>query len=118
MFRDEIGREFGLGCIHYARLSLGKTGCVGLAFGRAQMNLREEGRTHVILHIASNDDAHAGSSGSVAEEEDARLERSLECRRREGKNGLLTQAYADSALCAAAFPMRGSNCSDTVDTSD
>lgn len=61
----------------------------------------------MILHIASNDDAHAGSSGSVAEEEDARLERSLECRRREGKNELLLQAYAYKSLCAGDFPFVG-----------
>src|SRR5208282_3025581 len=119
MFSDEIGREFGLCCIHDVRLSLRKTGCVGLAFarllGRAQMNLREEGGAHVILHVASINDAHAGSSRSVAEEEDARLERSLECRRREGKNGLLLK----HTLIRFLVPVRaahGSYCSDAANT--
>ena len=58
------------------------------------MYLRSELRRQVVLDIALLDEAHVGSSGAVAYLKDARLERSLECRRREGENGLLFQAYA------------------------
>jgi hypothetical protein len=78
-------------CVRFGR---GKTGCIGLALGLAQMDLGAEAGREVILHIALPDEAHGGSGRSVACLKDARLERSLECRRREGENGLLTQAYA------------------------
>ena len=48
----------------------------------------------VVLYIALLDEAHGGSSRSVACLKDARLERSLECWRREETNGLLFQPYA------------------------
>jgi hypothetical protein len=55
----------------------------------------------VVLYIAFLDEAHGGSSRSVAYLKDARLERSLECRRREGKNELQFQAYAYQSLLSA-----------------
>jgi hypothetical protein len=50
---------------------------------------------HMAFHVVSLDGTHGGSSRSVACLKVARLERSLECWRREGTNALLFQAYAD-----------------------
>jgi len=58
------------------------------------MYLGAELRRQLVFHGALLDEAHGRSSGSVAYLKDARLERSRECQRREGKNGLLSQAYA------------------------
>jgi len=66
MFSDEIGSKTRGLRVHCVRYVLGKAGCVGLGFGRAQMNFREKGGTHVILRIGSIDDAHVGSIRSVA----------------------------------------------------
>src|SRR5208283_2606808 len=95
MFRDEILRE--IRCIGFAcaRFRYGVAGCIGLAHRLAQMYLRTNLRRQVVLYIALLDEAHGSSSGMVACLKDARLERSLECRRREGRNGLLSQAYAN-----------------------
>jgi hypothetical protein len=60
----------------------------------------------MIPRIALPDLAHGDSSGSVAYLKDARLERSLECRRREGKNELLFQAYAYPSLRADGLSSR------------
>ena len=48
----------------------------------------------MVLLVTLADLAHGDSGGRVAFLKGARLERSLECRRREEKNGLLLQAYA------------------------
>jgi hypothetical protein len=53
-----------------------------------------EARRQVGLLVTLGDLAHGDSGGRVAFLKGARLERSLECRRREEKNGLLLQAYA------------------------
>jgi len=71
MFRDEIGGKTRGLRIHPVRFGLRKSGRIGLAFGRplgrAQVNFREEGGAHVVLHIGSIDDAHVGSIRSVAQ---------------------------------------------------
>ena len=90
MFRNKVRcKTRHIGCVCIA-LSSGEASGIGLAFGRAQMYLRAEIKRQVILHVASLDEAHGESICSVGWPEDARLERSLECRRREGRNGLLT----------------------------
>src|ERR1700728_5279426 len=84
MLNDEIvskGRGLRLGCLGF---NPGKTGCIGLAHWLAQMDLCTEARREVVLDVALPDVAHRGSSRSVACLKDARLERSLECQRREG----------------------------------
>jgi hypothetical protein len=70
------------------------------------MYLCAEARRQMVLHIALPDLAHGDSSGSVAYLKVARLERSLECRRREGKNELLFQAYASPGLRADGLSSR------------
>jgi hypothetical protein len=64
------------------------------------MYLCVEAGRQMVLHIALPDLAHGDSSGSVAYLKDARLERSLECRRREGENKVLLRAYAHASLRA------------------
>jgi hypothetical protein len=94
MLRNKIlskSRWSGFDCVRFGH---GVTGCIGLAYGLAQVYLCAEARRQMVLHIALPDLARGDSSGSVAYLKDARLERSLECQRREGKNGLLFQAYA------------------------
>src|SRR5208283_5511004 len=94
MFRYEIlskSRWIGFDCVRFGH---GVTGCIGLACRVAQMYLCAKARRQMVLHITLPDLAHGDSSGSVAYLKDARLERSLECQRREGRNGLLSQAYA------------------------
>jgi hypothetical protein len=95
MLRNEILSKTQWVCFGCVRFSAGRAGCIGLAFGLDQMNSCEERGMQVILHVASLDGIHGGSSRSVACLKDARLEQSLECLRREGKNGLQSQAYAD-----------------------
>lgn len=94
VFRNEIFSKTRRCCIDCVRFGRGKTGCIGLALGLAQMDLGAEAGRAVVLHIALPDETHGDSGRPVACLKDARLERSLECRRREGENGLLTQAYA------------------------
>jgi hypothetical protein len=94
MFSNEILSKIRCACLDCNRLGRGEAGGVELAFRMAQMDLCAVAGSQVVLHVAFFNGAHGGSSGSVAYLKDARLERSLECRRREGENGLLTQAYA------------------------
>jgi hypothetical protein len=101
MFRNEIRSKIQWICFDYVRFAHGVAGCIGLAYGLAQMYLRAVAGRQVVLYIAFLDEAHGGSSRSVAYLKDARLERSLECRRREGENGLLLQAYAYQSLLSA-----------------
>ena len=84
-------------CLDCFRFGRGKTGCVGLAYWIAQMYLRAEAGGQMVLDIAFPDVAHGGPSRPVACLKDARLERSLECRRREGKNN----CYFKHTLAAA-----------------
>jgi len=94
MFRNKIlgkNRRIEFNCVRFGH---GAGGCIGVAYRVAQMYFCMEARRQMVLHIALPDLAHGDSSGSVAFLKDARLERSLECRRREGENGLLFQAYA------------------------
>lgn len=56
-----------------------------------------------MIDIAFEDVAQGGSSRSVAYLKGARLERSRECQRRGGVNGLLLQAYARGSLRADDF---------------
>lgn len=91
---------------------------IGLAYGLAQMDLGVGARRRGVLYMALLDEAHGSSSGLVACLKDARLERSLECRRRERKNGLLLQAYATPSLRAGSqFSADGPYCSDCHDAS-
>lgn len=106
MFCNEIlgkSRWIGFDCV---RLGLRVAGFVGLAYRTAQMYFRAEARRQVVLYIALPELAHSDSSGSVACLKDARLERSLECRRREGKNEVLFQAYACPSLRAGGLSSR------------
>src|SRR5579863_6025037 len=75
-----------------------------MAYRGLQMDLGAVAGREMILHIGFLDEAHGGSNGSVACLNGARLERSLECRRREGKNGLSTPAYACRGSLAGGAP--------------
>jgi len=79
MFRNEILSKIRWICLARVRVGHRVAGCIGLAHERAQMYFCEEGGMEVVLHIASFDGTHDGSSRSVAHLKDARLERSLEC---------------------------------------
>ncbi len=103
MFSKEILSKTQWIC---ARLGDGVAGCRGRAFGAAQMYLRAETGGRMVLRIVFFDIAHGGSSRPVACLKDARLERNLECRRREGGKELLFQAYAYTSLRAADFLWR------------
>ncbi len=94
MFRYEILSKCWRSDFDCVRFGPGVTGCIGLAYWNAQMYSSVEARRQIVLHVTLGCLAHGDSSGSVAFLKDARLERSLECRRREEKNGLLFQAYA------------------------
>ena len=63
---------------------------------RRDMNMILVPGRKVVLHIAFLDDAHGDSSRSLDCLNVARLKRSLECRRREGNNLLLSPSYAQS----------------------
>jgi hypothetical protein len=106
MFRHEIqskSRWIGFDCVRFGH---GIAGCIRLTDRVAQMYFCAEARRQMIPRIALPDLAHGDSSGSVAYLKDARLERSLECRRREGKNELLFQAYAYPSLRADGLSSR------------
>ncbi len=103
MFRNEILSKSQWIAFDCSRFGHGVAGCIGLAYRIAQMYLCAEARRQMVLHIALPDLAHGDSSGPVAYLKDARLEPSLECRRREGKNGLLLQAYAYPSLRAGGL---------------
>src|SRR5208337_1824062 len=93
MFRKEILSKTRWICLDCVWFDHGVAGCIRLAYGFAQMYFCEERGMQVVLHIAALDGTHGGSSRSVACLKVARLERSLECWRREGTNELLFQAY-------------------------
>jgi len=102
MFRNEVLSKVRRTCIDCVLFGHGAASCIGLAYGHAQMYLCAEARRQMVLDIAFVDETHGGSSGSVAYLKDARLKRSLECRRREGKDGLLLQAYANQSQRAVS----------------
>ena len=106
MFRNEIlnkSRWISFDCVRFGH---GVAGCIGLAYGLAQIYLCAEARRQMVLHVALLREAHGDSSGLVAYLKDARLERSLECRRREGEDGVLFQAYAYPSLRADGLSCR------------
>ena len=103
MFRNEFLSKTRWICLDCVRFGHGVAGCIGPAHGFAQMYFCEERGMQVVLHIAFLDEAHGGSSRSVACLKVTRLERSLECWRREGENELLFQAYAYQSLRAGVF---------------
>lgn len=90
----EIFIKIRLIWLYFARFGHRRTGRSGLVYRRIQMYLRAMTGRKMILYIALIDEAQNSSSRTVACFNVARLERGLECQRREGKYGLLSQAYA------------------------
>jgi hypothetical protein len=111
MFLKEILSKTRWICLDCVWFDYGVAGCIGLAYGFAQMYICEERWMQVVLHFVSIDGTHGGSSRSVACMKVARLERSLECWRREGINELLFQAYTRQRLPAGDFPFIMPRCS-------
>ena len=62
-----------------------ETSCIRHALWPVQMNSPMTASGKMILYIAFLDESHGNSGRSVVCLEGARLKRSLECRRREGK---------------------------------
>ena len=78
--------------VRASALSAGKISCTRHA---SRMSLQPQfgaAGSKVTLHVAFLDEDHSNSRGTVASLEGARLERSLDCRRREGES-LLIRAY-------------------------
>jgi len=84
MFCNKILSKTQWICLNRIRFRIGEAGCIGLALERTKMGLCVVAGRQVVLFVASFDQAHGDSSGSVAYLNVARLERSLECQRREG----------------------------------
>jgi hypothetical protein len=85
VFRNKVLGKTRCYCVDCDRFGPGKTGCIGLAFGLAQMDLRAEARRQVVLHIALFDEAHGGSGRSVACLKDARLDEAWNAKGEKGK---------------------------------
>jgi hypothetical protein len=79
MLRDKISREIRF-CIDDVRSAFGDAGCILLG----QMSICPKRGRQMVIHIAFLEETHDGSSRTVAYLKDGRLERSLDCRRREG----------------------------------
>src|SRR5580658_9568547 len=104
MFRKEIGRKIRwicLDCVHLRNYGTGHgvTGRVGIVYGNAKIRCRPNAGRRMVLHIAF----HGDSSRWVACLNDARLEQTLECRRRDREYKLLLQAYASRGSRACDF---------------
>jgi hypothetical protein len=103
MFRNEIVGKTQWICLNCVRFSYGVAGCIGLAHGRAQMYSCEKGGMQVGPHVASLVGTHDGSSRSVAYLKVARLERRLECGRREGETACCFKHTPEDACWRSSF---------------
>ncbi len=73
-----------------ARLRPGEAGCIRLACSLKWMQACSPPRGKIFVHIALLDEGHGTFGRSVASLNGARLERSLECRRREEETPTIT----------------------------